>query len=344
MTDIFTRKADHVRACLTAESQFAHGPRGEATSSFDAIQLMPEALPEIALEDVDLTTPLLGKTLSAPILVSSMTGGPELGARINRHLAEAVEALQLGMGLGSQRIAIEHVEARPTFVVRPYAPTALVLANLGAVQLNYGYGAREARLAVELAEADGLFLHLNAIQEAVQEGGDTNFRGLHDKIRALVADVAFPVAVKECGAGIGPRTVERLFDAGVAFVDLSGAGGTSWAKVEGLRATSPLHRTLGDTYRNWGLPTPRAIVEARARCPRGVLVASGGIRSGLDAAKALALGADAVSIAQPVLAAAMDGTEAVIAVLQRFIAELRVACFAVGVRTPRALRDADVIA
>ncbi len=330
--DIASRKLDHIRVCLDPSSQVA------APDSWDRYWLEPEALPDLALSEVDLSTTFLGKPLAAPLLVSSMTGGPVEGARINRNLAEAVEALGLGMSVGSQRIAIERAELRSSFEVRAYAPRAPILANLGAVQLNYGYGVRQADEAVSMIGADGLWLHLNALQEAVQEGGDTDFRGLPGKIAELVRSVAYPVLVKECGAGIGGRTAERLWATGIRGIDVSGTGGTSWARVEGLRARSPIHRTLGETFGSWGLPTPIAVREVRRAVPGALIIASGGIRSGLDAAKALALGADLVSIAQPVLAAALESGQAVQAILERFVAELRVACFAAGVRTPAELR------
>lgn len=338
---IHTRKEDHIRLCLDPESQ--GDTRLVPGASFDAYWLENEALPELALSEIDLSIDFLGKRLAAPILVSSMTGGPRAGATINRNLAEAVEQLGLGMGVGSQRIAITQPETAPSFTVRTWAPSALVLANLGAVQLNYGFGEREARRAVEMIGADGLFLHLNALQEAVQPEGDTNFRGLLDRINALVDVLPFPVLVKECGAGIGGKTAEALWARGVAAIDVSGTGGTSWAKVEGLRAADPIHRALGDTFKGWGIPTPIALQQARRSVPEAILIASGGIRTGVDAAKALVLGADVVSIAQPVLAAALESPAAVHAVLSRFIAELRIACFCVGARSIPELKSRATI-
>jgi isopentenyl-diphosphate delta-isomerase len=332
------RKQDHVRICLTEESQFR-----TLRAGFDALYFEHQALPEIALSEVDLNTKFLGKTLSAPILVSSMTGGPEMGATINRHLAQGVEAAGLALGVGSQRIAIEHPEASRSFEVRLYAPNALLFANLGAVQLNCGYGLEEAERAVEMIGADALFLHLNPLQEAIQEGGDTDFRGLTERIGALAKVLPFPVLVKECGAGIGPDAMEALVARGVAAVDVSGAGGTSWAQVEGLRAESEIHRALGETFRDWGVPTTVLITAGRRRCPDATIIASGGIRSGLDAAKALALGADLVSIAKPVLAAALESGEAVEKVLSRFKRELQVALFCVGARNPAELRDKAIL-
>ncbi len=336
--DIGARKQDHVRICLSEESQFA-----ALSAGFDGLYFEHQALPEIALSEVNLETELFGKKLRAPILVSSMTGGLEEGAKINRHLAEGVEAAGLGLGVGSQRIAIEHPSAASSFEIRKYAPTSLLFANLGAVQLNYGYGEKEAKRAVEMIGADALFLHLNALQEAVQEGGDTNFSGLGDKIEALARAVPFPVLVKECGAGIGPRALADLTARGVAAVDVSGGGGTSWARVEGLRASSDLARGLGETFRDWGVPTAVLIAEGRKRAPGAIIIASGGIRSGLDAAKALALGADFVSIAKPVLEAALASGEAVARVLTRFRRELEIAHFCVGARNPAELRAKAVL-
>jgi isopentenyl-diphosphate delta-isomerase len=276
---IAARKEEHIKACLDPESQ-ASPPHH---SVFDPYFLEPEALPELALSEVDLATRFLGKTLAAPVIVSSMTGGPLKGAIINRNLATAVEALGLGMGVGSQRIAIEDPSTRRSFEVRPFAPTAVILGNLGAVQLGLGYGAKQAIEAVEMLGADGLFLHLNAVQEAVQPGGDTNFRGIGDHIEALVRAVPFPILAKECGAGIGARAAMRLARAGVAAIDVSGSGGTSWPKVEGMRAHDP--QRAGRYFQALGpSPTPLAIAEVRqALLPRDAH-RFGRIRLGPDAA------------------------------------------------------------
>ena len=324
---IESRKADHIRICLSEDSQY------ERTSGFERYELVHEALPEIALDDVRLATELAGRPMAAPLIVSSMTGGTDKGARINRNIAAAAQAAGVAMAVGSQRIAIERPQAAGTFAVRDEAPNIPLFANFGAVQLNYGFGAAEANRAVDTIGADGLFLHLNPLQEAVQPEGNTNFRGLADAIARLTSAVEFPVLVKECGAGIGPRTLERLWALGVAAVDVGGAGGTSWARVESLRASDPLlppDRSLGRVFADWGIPTAEAIRAGRAAVPAATIIATGGIRDGIDAAKALALGADFVGIAQPVLAAALEGPEAVETVLRRFIAEMRTACFACG--------------
>lgn len=324
---IGARKQDHIRICLEDQSQF-----GALSAGFERLYFEHRAFPELALSEVDLRTEFLGKELEAPIIVSSMTGGPELGAKINRSLAEGVEASGLGLGVGSQRIALEHPETQASFEIRRYAPNALLFANFGAVQLNLGYGEAEARRAVEMIGADALYLHANPLQEAVQEGGDTDFRGLLERIGELTAKLPFPVLVKEVGAGIDPATLEALVGRGVAAVDVSGAGGTSWARVEGLRAESETARGLGETFRDWGMPTALLVAEGRRRVPDAKIIASGGLRSGLDAAKALALGADLVSIAKPVLAAALESGAAVHQVLERWKRELAVAFFCVGAK------------
>lgn len=337
-TTMGARKADHIRICLDEASQF-----DQRTTGLDGYWLVHDALPEMAPQDVDLGTEFLGKALSAPLMVSSMTGGPVQGATINRNLGEAVQAAGLAMGVGSQRIAIAEPVTASSFEVRRWAPDIPLLANIGAVQLNYGFGEAECRRAVEMIGADGLFLHLNSMQEVVQPEGDTNFRGLLEKIGALVEALPFPVLLKECGAGVSADVLSRVWKLGVAAVDVSGAGGTSWTRVEAHRSSDPLERALGETFGNWGIPTAVAVREGRAAVPDAVIIASGGIRTGVDAAKALALGADMVSIAKPVLAAALESGEAVTAVLERFKTELRLACFGVGARSVAELRTKPIL-
>ncbi|MBI2378107.1 MAG: type 2 isopentenyl-diphosphate Delta-isomerase [Deltaproteobacteria bacterium] len=334
------RKAEHLRFGVSDEGQFTTRSAG-----FERYRLEHRALPELALEDVDLATRFLDRDLRAPLLVSSMTGGPESGETINGNLAEAAEALGIAMGVGSQRVAIDAPSVARTFrVARERAPSAVLFGNLGAVQLNYGFGADHARRAVEMLRADGLFLHLNALQEAVQPEGDTNFRGLLDKIEALVREVDFPILVKECGVGISGALASELFHRGVAAVDVAGAGGTSWAAIEGLRAKDPAHRALGEVFRDFGIPTTVALTEARALVGDRPLIASGGVRNGLDVAKALALGADLVAVAKPVLSAALESAAAAHAALEQILLELRVACFVTGSSAPRELRGRIVIA
>jgi isopentenyl-diphosphate Delta-isomerase len=337
-SDIKNRKSDHIRICLDESSQF-----DSVTCGFENFRFRHCALPELAPEDVDLTTKFLEKTLQAPIIVSSMTGGPVDGARINENLAKGVSTAGLGMGVGSQRIAFVDPDTAPSFEVRKFAPNIPLLGNMGAVQLNYGFSIDEVKKAVEMLKADGVFLHLNALQELVQPNGDTNFRGLMGKIAALIKEVEFPVLIKECGCGISGELAKRLYEIGVFGIDISGAGGTSWSKVEAHRSEPGIQKSLGQTFANWGIPTAECIIEVRQQNPNGLLIASGGIRNGIDAAKALALGADIVSIAQPILPAALKNAEAVAKALTLFIEELRAVCFLTSCKTPKELNGSDLM-
>jgi isopentenyl-diphosphate delta-isomerase len=242
--------------------------------------------------------------------------------------------------LGSQRAALENPALIETYRVRDVAPSVLLFANLGAVQLNYGVSVDGARRAVGDVGADALYLHLNPLQEALQERGDTNFRDLLPKIADLCAKLAVPVVVKSVGSGISVATARRLFDAGVAAIDVAGAGGTSWARVEGKRAADPRREVLAEAFAGWGYPTAEATSALRAAFPQAILIASGGVRSGVDVAKALAVGADLAGIALPLLEPATRSAEAVEAALEIFIEGLRVAQFASGCRAPRDLRGA----
>jgi isopentenyl-diphosphate delta-isomerase len=325
--DISQRKLDHIAISLEQDVAMRRNPTG-----FDRYRFAHEALPELRPEDIDLTTIFLGRTVGAPLLISSMTGGPELGETINRHLARAAEKLSLPMGVGSQRIAFERAEALRSFsVVRDEAPSIPIYGNVGAVQLNYGFDRQKCIEAVRMIGADGLYLHLNSLQEVVQPGGDTDFRGILAKIEALAADVDFPLLAKEVGCGIGASTATRLAAAGLAAIDVSGAGGTSWAKIEAARASDPAQRTLGEVFGDWGIPTTEALIGCRTVLPGFPLVASGGVRTGVDAAKALALGADMVAVAMPLLGPATRSADETEAALRQILAELRTTMFLLGI-------------
>ncbi|MCS7194334.1 MAG: type 2 isopentenyl-diphosphate Delta-isomerase [Meiothermus sp.] len=328
--DIQTRKRRHLEVCLSEDVGFTR-----LTPGFERYRLRYQAFPELALADVDLTTLFLGKRLRAPFLIGAMTGGEINGARINRALAQAAERLGVGMMLGSQRVMLERPEARSSFQVRDVAPSVLLVGNLGLAQLNKGYGPEELRQAVSLVGADALALHTNPLQEALQPGGDTDFRGLLAKLETLLPKLPFPVLLKEVGHGIGRETASLLAGLPIAALDVAGAGGTSWAKVEEL-----VHygRVLHPELVEMGIPTAEALVECRESLPHTPLVASGGIRSGTDAAKALALGADVVAVARPLLKPALEGPEAVVAWIENFLHELRVALYALGARTPQEAR------
>jgi isopentenyl-diphosphate delta-isomerase len=330
-----SRKLDHVQIVM-GEDVEAKG----VYTGFAAYRMPHDAVPELDLAAIDTSTTLLGKPMSAPLLISSMTGGASDVARINLALAEAAQALGLAMGVGSQRSAMRDPQLAYTYQVRKVAPRIPLLANLGAVQLNYGYGVDECRRAVEMIEADALILHFNILQEAVQPEGNTNFKGLLRKIELVCRDVGVPVIAKEVGNGIGAPAARRLIDAGVWGIDVAGAGGTSWSEVERFRQASERGARVASTFADWGIPTTEAIREVRTAFPAITLIGSGGIRSGVDVAKAIALGADIGAAAKPALgpANAGAGAQAVIDELRAYIDELRIAMFCSGCANVQALR------
>jgi len=318
------RKARHLDVCLDEDVQSALDP------GWDGVRLQHEALPEIALDDVDLSLTFLGHALRAPLLVSSMTGGTARAATINHRLGAVAEARGIALGLGSGRALIENPSLLPTFAVRDVAPHALLFANIGAVQLNYGIGIDDVRRLIETLRADALFLHLNPLQEALQPSGDTNFRALVPKIADLCRALEVPVVAKGVGSGIAPRTVQRLMDAGIAAVDVAAAGGTSWARVEGKRSGDDRREALAETFAGWGTPTVDALRSLRGTFAALPLIASGGLRTGVHVAKALALGADLCGLALPFLEAAEESEEAVDALVSALVDGLRIAMFATG--------------
>jgi isopentenyl-diphosphate delta-isomerase len=328
------RKADHIRINLEENVQFPH-----VTNGFERYRLVHQALPDVDLAAVDTGCDLLGKRLHLPLLISSMTGGTAAAETINRNLAEGAQARGVAMGVGSQRAGIERSDTVPTFKVRQVAPDILLFANLGAIQLNYRYGVDECRRAVEMIEADGLILHLNPLQEALQADGDWNWRGLLGKIEAVCRGLDLPVVAKEVGWGIGAAAARQLASAGIAAIDVAGAGGTSWSEVEAHRAPTEARRRLAHAFADWGTPTAEALTAARQVAPDLPIIASGGMRSGIEAAKALALGAGAVGIASPFLKAAAGSSEDVIATIDEFADELRIAMFATGAGDVAALRE-----
>ncbi len=333
------RKIDHIRIVL-GEDVAAKG----VSTGFSAYRLPHAALPELDLAEIDTRTTFLGKLISAPLLISSMTGGASVAERINLALAEAAELLGLPMGVGSQRAAVVDARLAPTYQVRRVAPRIPLLANLGAVQLNYGFGVDQCRRAVEMIEADALILHLNPLQEAVQPEGNTNFKGLLHKIEHLCRNLEVPVVVKEVGNGIGAHDAQRLYACGVRIIDVAGAGGTSWSEVERYRQPDEQGRRVAGAFADWGLPTTECIRAVRAALPDVTIIGSGGVRSGVDVAKAIALGADLAGTAKPALASAIDerGAEAVVEGLTAFIRELRVAMFCSGCATLADLRKLEL--
>lgn len=301
---------------------------------FDEIRLTHRALPEIALDAVDPSVTFLGKRLSFPLLISCMTGGSHETVRtINRNLALAAEAEQVAMGVGSQRVQFTTPEARASFALRAHAPTAVLLGNLGAVQLNEGFGIPEARAAVDVLGADALVFHLNPLQEAVQPEGDTNFAGLAEKIGAVARALApCPVVVKEVGAGISPADARLLVDQGVRYLDVAGSGGTSWSRIEHHRQEEG-GTDIGLLFQDWGIPTPVALMDLAPLRPGVTLIASGGIRSGIDMVKSVVLGASLAGLASPFLRPAMESADAVRAVIRRLRREFTTALFLLGAAT-----------
>ncbi len=325
------RKADHIQINLEQDV------RSALTTGLENYRFSHEALPEIRLEDVDTSLTVFSRRLAAPILVSSMTGGTEQAGLINRRLAEAAQEQGVAMGVGSQRTALEYPDQVESFQVRKYAPDILLFANLGAVQLNYGYGVDECRRAVDMIAADALYLHLNPLQEAVQAGGDTDFSGLAAKIAEVCKRVGVPVVAKEVGWGISERTARILKDCGVAAIDVAGAGGTSWSQVEMHRAATSFARELAATFVGWGIPTAESILMVRGAAPDMTIFASGGLKDGLDVAKCLALGATLGGMAGNFLRAAAKSSEDAVETMQLARKQIQVTMFATGCKDIPAL-------
>ncbi|MCA2683032.1 MAG: type 2 isopentenyl-diphosphate Delta-isomerase [Microcystis sp. M038S2] len=337
-SEIENRKSEHLRVCIEEDVEFQ-----QLTSGLEKYRFTHCCLPELDRSDIELGTNFLGKSLKAPILISSMTGGTELAHLVNTRLATVAQRYGLAMGVGSQRIALEQPELAPTFAVRSLAPDILLLANLGAVQLNYGCGLEECLKLVELLEADALILHLNPLQEWVQSGGDSNFKGLLAKIEQICAQLPVPVIAKEVGNGISAPMAKKLIEAGVAAIDVAGAGGTSWAKVESQRAKDNRQRHLGQVFADWGLPTAECITAIRSVNSTIPLIASGGLKNGLDIAKAMALGADLAGLARPFLVAAIESEAAVDELVKFLIAEIEIVLFCTGNPNLSALKNSGAL-
>ncbi|MBM2842439.1 MAG: fni [Anaerolineales bacterium] len=331
------RKADHIQ--INLEKDVA----SSLTTGMERLRFDNAALPELDLRAIDTGLTFLGRRLSAPLLISSMTGGTQAARRINLGLAQAAQHAGVAMGLGSLRAALEDPSLAETFQVRRTAPDILLLANLGAVQLNYGYGPEHCRRAVDLVEADALVLHLNALQEALQPEGDSDFSGLLAKIEQVCKGLTVPVIAKEVGWGISAADARRLVQAGVAAIDVAGAGGTSWSQVEMHRTADPQAARLAAAFVGWGIPTADAVRQVRLELPTIPLIASGGLRSGMDVAKGIALGADVGAMAGPFLKAAAESPEAVGRAIGNVVAELRLVMFATGSGDLNALRRARLV-
>lgn len=334
--DINVRKTEHIRLCLTENVEGINTSTG-----LEGISFIHNALPEINFVDIDLSSRFLNKSLKAPFLVSSMTGGSELASKINQNLAKAAEEKGWAIGLGSTRALLESDAHEESFMIRKYAPTVPLIANLGAVQLNYGYGAEECQRIVDLTEADSLVLHLNSLQEVVQDGGDLNFENLLPKIERVCQKLTVPVGVKEVGFGIDGPVAEKLTDAGVSYIDVAGAGGTSWSQVEKLRSQDPLKKAAAEAFNNWGIPTKNCIVSVRSHLKDVPVVASGGMKTGVDAAKAITIGADIIGYARQLLQAATETTRSVIQTMDQIELELKMTMFGIGVKSIEELKQTD---
>jgi isopentenyl-diphosphate delta-isomerase len=331
------RKADHIRINL-AENVDSTNSNGLELFRFEHC-----ALPDINFEDIDTRQSIFGRKVNLPLIISSMTGGTREAEVINMRLAEVAQASGLAMGVGSQRVGLKKESTQDTFRVRKAAPDILLFANIGAVQLNYGYGVDECLRAVEMIEADALYLHLNPLQEALQPEGDTNFSGLLEKIEQVCKQVPVPVFIKEVGWGISGDVALKLASAGVSGIDVAGAGGTSWSEVEKHRMTDPVRAKVAGAFRSWGIPTAESLIQVRASAPELVLISSGGIRSGTDVAKSISLGAVMAGMAGPFLKAIVKSTSAALQLVEELSLELRVCMFAAGAKDIQSLQKISLL-
>ncbi len=332
MTDIRTRKADHIELALEPKHQARQG------SGFDRLGFEPNPLPQMALEDIELSSHFLDQTVSAPFLIGAMTGGCANGELINQHLAAAAQACQIPLALGSQRAALEQGLQHD---LRCWAPSAILLSNLGATQLQQ-HGLDLAMRAVESVQADALIIHLNPLQELIQPNGDRDWNLVLEAIEECTSRLKVPIIVKEVGAGIGPSSAKKLMDAGVKWIEVAGRGGTSWASIELDRNGSEREREIAAPFIDWGMDTVDLLPAVHSACPALGLIGSGGVRHGLDIARCIRLGATMTAMAQPFLAPALNSTEAVIDKISIFQEQLRWAMFLTGSRTLADLRLASL--
>lgn len=325
------RKIEHINII----QRDVHVERGG--SYFDRIQLMHRALPGIALEDVDTRCQFLGRELSFPLLISSMTGGDhQLIRTINQNLAKAAQQCKVAMAVGSQRVMFTNPKARESFELRTFAPDVPLIGNIGAVQLNKGFDAQMCQQTVDVLDADGLYLHLNPLQEAIQPEGDTDFRSLDAKIRSVVSQLKVPVLLKEVGSGLSPMDVEQGLDCGVSYFDVAGRGGTSWSRIEHHRNHTDGDE-LGICFQDWGLDTVSALKMLKPYAERATFISSGGVRNGIDMVKSVILGASVCGVAAPLLKPAMHSSEAVVQEIERLRKEFTTAMFLLGTKEIKCL-------
>lgn len=332
VTPIGLRKSEHIRINLEENVQSG------LTSELEHYRFVHHALPEINLKDVDPSVSFFNKSISAPILISSMTGGTKTAHKINQILATSAQETHIAMAVGSQRIALEQPALAETFQVRHVAPDILLFANIGAIQLNYGYGIDDCKRAVDMIEANALVLHFNSLQEALQLEGETQFAGLISKVEAVCSSLSVPIIAKEVGWGFSKQDISLLSQAGVSAIDVAGAGGTSWSQVEMYRSPNDNQRALAAAFSDWGIPTVKAIQNVLEIAPEMKIIASGGIRSGVDIAKSVALGASLGGIAGPFLKVATKSIDETIKLIDLIKQEIRICMFATGSQTIEQLR------
>jgi isopentenyl-diphosphate delta-isomerase len=334
------RKQDHVEINLAKDVDSSVG------GGFDAIRFTHNALPELHYDDIDISVNFMGKKLDAPIMISSMTGGTEQAKFINSNLALAAQEHNIPMALGSMRVLLKSPETLNSFHVRAIAPDILLLANIGAVQLNYGVTPQDCQKLVDLVQADGLILHLNLLQELTQPEGDKDWSGLLKKIENVIKYLRVPVIIKEVGYGISYELAARLIDIGARYIDVAGAGGTSWTQVEAYRAHTSLQERIAHSFQGWGIPTTESVRMVKNAIDKSSLgatdmvniISSGGVRSGIDGAKSIALGADIFALAKPFLLPATIGAEEVSTEIMLIKTQLKIAMHALGTKNINALK------
>lgn len=337
ISQLSQRKKDHLRISLDPISQ-------TGSNGLENIKFLHNALPEIDFDEIDLSTTFLGKKVNYPFFISCMTGGVSEGKKINRNLAKAAQKYGIAMGVGSQRAAVEHSELRDLFMAREEAPDIPLIANVGLVQLNYGFTHKEFKICIDMVDADALAVHINPIQEVIQPEGDRNFKNLLPKLAELIPQLTKPVISKEVGFGLSENVIRRLYEVGVRMFDTAGWGGTSWAIVEGERREG--WEQLGHVFGEWGIPTAESIQHAqnvrKAITEPITIIGSGGIRNGIEIAKALALGSDMVGIAMPFAKAALESQEAVEKLIEQYALELKIAMFGVGAKDIEKLKNSEL--
>jgi len=335
-SSIISRKKDHININLNEDVS------SERSTGLSEFHFVHNALPEIDLSTIDTSQSIFGKCVRLPILISSMTGGTTHAAEINKRLALVAERFGLAMGVGSQRAAIENPNLSESFKIRKISPSILLFANIGAVQLNYGYGLNECKQAVDMIEADALILHLNPLQEAIQENGNTNFSGLLSKIEEICKSLNTPVIIKEVGWGISADLAKKLVNVGVSGIDVSGAGGTSWSQVERFRLKEEVDIRVAESFRDWGIPTGDALLQLVEKKINTLIISSGGLKTGMDLAKSIAIGAKLAGMASVFLKKAVASANDLSDEVQICEKIIRIAMFVTGSRNLEQFQNSKI--